>query len=206
MVIVKIWYIYFNSKGLVMFRKQRLFSLLAVGCVAGNAVAMNEPQPKVFDKANDTQVVGNPLFLWFATGGQLNPSPEFEKTLVVEYQEDGTYSEAVSLRDIKTNRFKKNHPVGRTSKRFNKHIKANNAIECPNFTQLPNRDGELKNVAAIIYGTQNTSHCERYKQWLQGEEIVNNTVATPGVTVEPIGGAFGGFFNGFYKLLDEKIQ
>jgi hypothetical protein len=131
-----------------------------------------EMQSKIFDKAMNTIVDGNDLWWWFMTRNQSNPSPEFEKTCVVEFKEDGTYSESFSLDDLKKVQysFDKNCPGYRAYKIFERHAKANNAIHCSGLIRVSNRDGKLKDVAVLIAGTQCTSHCEHYKQWLKSKE------------------------------------
>ena len=190
-------------------KKQILFLIVASSLMTTVSMASEQKQqPSVFDNGNETRVNGNQLWMWMRVGRyQSNPSPEFEKTFVVQYSKDGRYVEKFQLDEVEKSYHPSDYertPLQREKVRqwdkFDRHAKANNAVVCPNIMQLPNRDGELKDVAVIIYGTQNTTHCERYQQWLRNA----GRGTTPVITAQEPKGAFGGFFDGLYKLASGK--
>jgi hypothetical protein len=165
--------------------KQILFSALILGfvsngsamdnnnqhktCPTGEQIFATQPlsqQPKIFDKALDTKINGNPILLYFHTGSQLKGSPEFLKTMIVEFTENREFKEQGSLQEAK-----KNWHSSPSTGKFMKYAKANDAIFCPAVTQLPNRDGQLKDIGAIIYGTQNTQNCDRFAQHLKNRSV-----------------------------------
>lgn len=179
-----------------MMKKEMLLTIFVVGCVVNSALGMENDvmpqeigeqipaeqkhikQPKIFDKGSDVQIDGNELFSWlFLDGYQTNPSPEFDKTTVVKLKKNGLYDTQFQLKDIKKAYSK--GPLGRTTEdnkkisqydKFHYYGKANNAVECPGLIQLPNRDGELKDVMVAIYATQNVNHCESYKKFLEQQK------------------------------------
>jgi hypothetical protein len=131
----------------------------------------NLRQDKVFDEGFETKINGNDIrdFL-FSSGCQTNPSPEFKHTKIIHFTKNHEYKEQGSIGTIfkldKNSGFKK-------FDKFEKYAKANDAIVCYNITQQPNRDGELKNIDAIIYGTQNLKHCNLYKDYLAAQKSIN---------------------------------
>jgi hypothetical protein len=184
-------------------KKEMLFALLAVGSVANNVLSEEyssevfkeiseqiyaEPtekkelqkrkEPKVFDKGSRVEIDGNELFSWLHLDGyQSNPSPDFEKTMVIKLKKNGNYDTQFQLKDIK-----KAYSKGRLGRSFEEdkkirqweklhyYAKANNAIECPDLIQFLNKDDELKDITVVIYGTQKVRHCELYKEFLEKQK------------------------------------
>jgi hypothetical protein len=127
----------------------------------------NLQQDKVFDEGINTRINGNNLCSFILSGHQKNPSPEFKHTKIIHFTKNHEYKEQGTIGTI----FKLDKYYG--FKKFEKHAKANNAIVCYNITQQPNKDGELKNIDAIIYSTQNLRHCNLYKNYLAAQKSIN---------------------------------
>ena len=64
------------------------------------------------------------------------------------------------------------------NRKFQRHVHANNAIVCPRLLQKMNRDGQLKDVAAIVIATQDLSHCERFKKIYEEDMAMKMNDAT----------------------------
>lgn len=131
-------------------------------------------KPYVFDKGKDTKIMGNRLFSAVHINYQENPSSQFEHTLFVHYTKKGEYREKFTVKDLKK-AYNHTHPDKRKiwnhEELYSKHAGANNAIVCPNLLQITNRDGELKDIAVVIFGTQNTDHCDRFKNFLDQQNL-----------------------------------
>lgn len=144
-----------------------------------NTVIMPELQdleqktkPYIFDEGKNTKIIGNRLFDALHVNYQHNPSPEFEDILFVHCNKNLEYTGHFTVKDLRK-AYSHKHPnkelIWDQQRSYEKHAGGNNAVVCPELLQKINRDGELKNVAVVIFGTQNTTHCERFKDFLDSK-------------------------------------
>lgn len=182
---------HFETEECRMPIKQTILTALIFGLINCNGLATDNTQqennacptseqlstttpsqrPKIFDEEEHTKINGNPILLYFHTGAQLKGSPEFLKTMIVEFTENREFKEQGSLREAK-----KNWYSSPSTRKFMRYAKANDAIFCPDITQEPNRDGELKNIGVIIYGTQNIKNCDRFAEYLKNKSHIEEVI------------------------------
>jgi hypothetical protein len=175
-----------------MMKKAMLVMLFMVGCAGNNALGILDEScndkdieqnvideqvceeiPYMFNILRGTRIAGNDLFDWVHLSGyQKHPCPDFEKITVVKLKKNGSYDTQFQLKDIRKAIDK--GPCGRNASenkifeqrdKFQRYANAHNAIECFDLIELPNKDGELKPITVVIYGTQNGRHCELYKAY-----------------------------------------
>ena len=133
-------------------------------------------KPYVFDKGQFTKIMGNRLFEVIYSNYQTNPSPQFEHTLFVYFSKKGDYKKKFTVKELTKAHNRKdsdNKKILDEEKLYEKHAGANNAVVCPNLLQITNRDGELKDIAVVIFGTQNIDHCDRFKKFLDEQNVPN---------------------------------
>jgi hypothetical protein len=158
-----------------MMKKEMLFMMFVVGCVASRALGMEQgQQPKVFDKGCLTQINGIcPFTVSYKCPDQ---SPEFEEIVFMKLTKDGRYIYQFQLKDaIKIFNHsslleaKEQDLVLNKWDKFLRSAEDNNVIICPN--RLYSREFD-KYVPVLISGTQDDCECNRFEKHIRGIEKI----------------------------------
>ena len=130
------------------------------------------PEGYIFNKGINEHICGSNLgkyLNFYRTQSEENAFPEFKHIPVIHFTKDQQLKKIGTLGSIEKD-IRRSSSHMPTTKKFIEHIKMNNAIFCPNTIQHINREGKLKTIGAIIYGTQETDHCNEIESLLQSNK------------------------------------